>query len=145
MTLTKRKFSQVFIVADGAVNVEDDIDTSVIIAKGKIDFKSDDIVGLEATCTNAGNGRYDFNMHVYSEEEVAFNSSVEIYATIVGSADKFEIGSTNKTINGLYAEAGGVSNFGSNNNFGGCAGGFDGSFGTFPEPLFGTLRLSLRH
>ena len=136
-------FDSVWIVSDKDIKVDGsaDIENSVLVAKDKIYFSSDGHVGDSTAC--GGTGLFDFDMHIYSEEEVAFSSTTDIYATIVGVDGKFEIGSTNVNVQGLYAEASGEANFGSNNHFGGCAGGFDSGFGTFPDPFTGSITLQL--
>ena len=138
-------FADVWIVADGAINVSgnSDIESSVLVAEKKVYFSSDGHVGDLATCGGGTGSYYDFDMHIYSQEEVAFSSTTDIYATIVGVDGKFEIGSTNVNVQGLYVEANDVVNFGSNNHFGGCAGGFDPGFGTFPGPFSGSIELQL--
>ncbi len=135
-------FDNVWIVADKDIKVDGsaDIESSVLVAKEKIYFSSDGHVGDSSAC--GGTGLFDFDMHIYSEDEVAFSSTTEIYATIVGAEGKFEVGS-NVNAQGLYAESGDVANFGSNNTFGGCAGGFDSGFGTFPDPFTGSITLQL--
>ncbi|MGI9393642.1 MAG: pilus assembly protein TadG-related protein, partial [Boseongicola sp.] len=68
-------FEDVWIVSDKDIKVDGsaDIKSSVLVAKDKIYFSSDGHVGDSTVCN--GSGLYDFDMHISSEEEVAFSST----------------------------------------------------------------------